>query len=359
MSDVDDARARREETERTQSQRERELAEQQRRQAELETARQDAVRAAEQNPTPQNIQAAAAATQAVGDQTDQVAEATRARDRALAAANDARLAEVHAIVAAGNAGLHRAKGNPNGILINTDMGFEQISGLDCFRVIQSNFSIRVTGTEQKVALGFFGTFIGGVKDEVVLAKKSSLVVGLDQKRITGAWRRNYAGLKMETIVGAKIERHVGTRFEHHDAAKVYLGPAEKAKHPAKDEKAGTGDEKTGSATDVGKKGQYTSGKKGVESSRVLRDIKSLKNQIFTLRMNARNATINFVSMETQAAKIAFKSSETFVYDAGKGTATLEGGGAKAVLGGTAELVKGGSIKCDGSGVSVNGKTIVN
>ncbi|MFO0982196.1 MAG: hypothetical protein U1E76_10745 [Planctomycetota bacterium] len=276
----------------------------------------------------------------------------------MAAANDARLEEVQAIVAAGNARLHHSKANVNGITLKTDLNFEQFTPRNFARLLLNNMIVRVTGGEHKVVLGGAIGVIGGAKNEVVLSVKSNYIFPLEEKYVTGANRNNFTGFKKDSIGGAKIDKIYGIKREHHIGPKVYTGPAAATKTPKVDFLVGIGKCVAAAAKNLIKRGEETSATKTIRGSKLLRDTKGRNAVIDHWAMNAQTENNKIATQEIQAGNIEFKSTETFRYEA-KDSTTLEGGGAKCELGAAAELSKGGSIKCDGSGVSVNGKTLIN
>jgi hypothetical protein len=358
MSEAEDAAEKTKASEKNLEEKQKALEEQKKKQQEAEAEAQKAKADAEQHPTPENIAAATAATKNATDETKKTAEAAKEKNEAAEAANNARLEEIQAIVAAGNEKIHNSKANVNGITVKTDGNLDQFTPKNYFRLIRNNFSIRVTGGEHKVVIGGAIGIIGGAKNEVVLSMKSSYIFTVDAKLVTGANKNNFACLKMDSIGGAKMDKVFGTKREHHVGPKVYHGPSTSTKTPIREFFVGGVKSLASKATNIFKKNQATTGKKSLKGSKILEESKSAKSDIGSWQLKAEEETNDLKTQVIKAGKIEIKSTETFRYEA-SGTATLEGGGAKLILGGTAEMVQGGSIKCDGSGVSANGKTLVN
>jgi hypothetical protein len=334
------------------------LAEQKANQKKAEDAAAEAKAKAEANPTAENIQNAASATKEATEESKKTAEAAKEKNEAVAKANDARLDEVGAIVAAGNERLHHSKGNPNGIQLKTDLNFDQFTPSNYFRLLLNNLIIRVTGGEKKYVLGGAIGIIGGAKNEVVLSMKSSFIFPLEGKIVTGANKNNFAGLKMDTIGGAKIDKVYGEKRELHVGPKVYNGPKTSTKAPIKDFLIGAGKCLATKVSNIIKKNQATTGTKTIRGSKMLKDVKTLKANIGQWQLQADSEANSLDTFDVTTGKLTVVSSDTFRYEA-SGSTTMDGGGAKCVLDGNAELSKGGSIKCDGGGVSVNGKTLIN
>jgi hypothetical protein len=334
------------------------LAEQKANQKKAEDAAAEAKAKAEANPTAENIQNAANATKDAAEESKKTAEAAKEKNEAVAKANDARLDEVGAIVAAGNEKLHHAKANPAGVQLKTDLNFDQFTPANYLRILSNNLSIRVTGGEKKYVLGAAIGIIGGAKNEVVMSMKSSFIFPLEGKTVTGANKNNFAGLKMDTIGGAKIDKVYGEKREQHIGPKVYNGPKTSTKAPIREFLVGAGKCLATKVRNIIKKNQATTGKKTISGSKMLKDVKSLRETVTDWQLTADSEKNSIDTFDLTTGKLDVKSSDTFRYEA-SGTTTMDGGGAKVVLGGDAELSKGGSIKCDGSGVSVNGKTLVN
>jgi len=323
-------------------------------QKEAATARQTA----EADPTPANLEALAKADKKAADQTEEAAKAATERNDALTAANNARLAEVQALVAAANKTMVSARGNTNGIQWSTDQHFEQFTPVNFARIITSNLSFRITGVERKMILGASATIIGLVKLESVLACKNNLVVGFDIKFVAGESRSNFVGLKMDTIGGAKYDRTYGQKYEFHVGPKAYIGPADTTVQPKKDVTSPAEKTDAKDNTEINKKESATVGRRKIRASKVLADIKSLQEKVASLKEKAASEEQRIANFTLKTATLKINCSGNLAYEA-KGTTTMDGGGAKVVLSGSAELSKGGSVKCDGSGTSVNGKVLIN
>jgi len=356
--DPEDAAANVKKAEEDVAAKEKALAEQKKAQKDAEDAAAKAKAKAEADPSAKNIQDAANASKEATDAANKTTEAAKARNEALGKANDARLEEVGAIVAAGNAKLHHSKMNPNGFHWSTDDNLDQFTPGHFLRLLLNNMIVRVTGGERKVVMGASLGVVIGAKNEVVMSMKSSFIFPLDGKIVTGANRNNFAGLKMDTIGGAKIDKVYGPKREVHIGPKVYKGPTTSTETPIKDFLVGAWKVLSTQVKNVASKHHVAVGSRTISGSKLLKDVQTLRLTTVNWVLQANKETNDLETLEVKAGKIEIKSTGLFKYKA-KGTATLDGGGAKLVLGGSAELSKGGSITCDGGGVSVNGKTLVN